>query len=296
MTRASASVVERAGLILVGSFLLGFHLSQFRQGPLDALLTLAGRTFAGFLATAVIRSGVRIEFLFQSPDLLFRLRQVFLQRLTPAKRTRTGTGTDLDAVLGHTFHVDQALVPQGSHAFRQQRVQKCAMVSPEIGQRVIVHRHLAADPLKRHFSTVGVATAVQFAGTADAPQGRIQPQAHQNARIGGRSFRLRFPCPNNGQQRRQVQTFHIIPDDAHLMVFRDQVLQGAQAQTGLLPIRIPQTRRASCGRRLYGWTQIKQNVLPRCRDRPGCVLHGLMCIHAAVLAPRPTDGYGRNLN
>ena len=50
------------------------------------------------------------------------------------------------------------------------------MLGAEVGEGVIIERHAAGQPLKGQFARLGIAAAVQFAGTTDAAKGGVQPQ------------------------------------------------------------------------------------------------------------------------
>ena len=64
----------------------------------------------------------------------------------------------------------------------KQPVQGVGLVGAEVGQQVVVHAHAAAQPLVR---PALAAQPLQFPRAAHAPQRGVQPQRHQQPRVGG---------------------------------------------------------------------------------------------------------------
>jgi hypothetical protein len=162
------------------------------------------------------------------------------------------------------------------------------MLHPEIGQRVIVERDAAANPLEGDLAGLGVAAAGQFAGAADAPKGGIQPQGGENPRVGRRMPGVVAGRLDLGQQRREVHFGDVLPDDPRFMVVWEQVVPATGAELDLQSIGPSQPRRAG-GRGRFG--NLRHTLSFRHRKEPPLrrvtrteVLS--LFSHAKVLAPR----------
>jgi hypothetical protein len=134
---------------------------------------------------------------------------------------------------------------------------------PEVGQRLVVHAHAAAQPLEGEMLR---AQAGHLAGAADPFDGGEQPKRHQDARIGRRMARTSLNRLDCRVERRQVQTFDEAPDQTHPVIRRDQVVQADRPQRHLAPLRRPQTRASATlalRNRLFG-----KIVEPSRRHRP----------------------------
>ena len=116
-------------------------------------------------------------------DLLARLPQTRLQRLASAKRAGAGTAADARAILRDARQRHNPPMQQDRDRLRQQIVERRLMRHAEITQRVVIHRHAAAQPAIR---VVGVAQAVDFARAPHAIDRRVEPERDQNLRIDGR--------------------------------------------------------------------------------------------------------------
>ena len=91
----------------------------------------------------------------------------------------------------------------------QQLVEHLAVPGAEIGQRVIADRHAAAQPA---IDQVVLAQPGQPPRRADAVDGRLQPQRHEDAGIDGRCAGMAGHRADLRQDRRQIERFDELPD------------------------------------------------------------------------------------
>jgi hypothetical protein len=152
ITRAAASG-RRARLLLLGHCGLvgvlatrafGFQLSH----AVERLLVARGPLLCR-LPAPIAHARLGIEFGAQPRDSRLGGRLDLFQPLTPAERPRSRCGPHRHAVLRQHIERHQPLGDQCRHPVRQQPLQQRAVRHPEIGQRMVVHRHPAAQPAIR---------------------------------------------------------------------------------------------------------------------------------------------------
>ena len=113
------------------------------------------------------------------------------------------------------------------------------MRHPEIRQRVVVHRHPAAQPA---IGEVLLAQPGELPRAADPVHRRPQPQRHHQL---GRRRRLpRHPLPrlHRIMQRAQIKRLHKRPHRPHRMIARHQIVDHRHLPAQLMPLRLPQPR------------------------------------------------------
>ena len=100
----------------------------------------------------------------------------------------------------------------------------------------MIHRHAAADPQKGHFAFSRIAAAGEFAGAANATECGVQPQGHEDRRVDGRLAGRMGDGLDPCVKRRQIQALDVLPNDAGLMVFWQQIDPGEGAELDLLAV------------------------------------------------------------
>ena len=179
MTRASGSVVDTRASRRAFSGLPGFDRldrGQLRQGLFDARQPIGRRTALRGLGSGRRRLRLPVRPL----DLLARLPLTRLQRLAAAKRAGAGTAADPRAIVGDARHASQSRDAASGDRLRQQIIERRLVRHPKIAQRVVIHRHAAAQPAIR---IMAITEAIHFARAADAVHRGVQPQRDQNLRI-----------------------------------------------------------------------------------------------------------------
>ena len=157
-----------ARLVLLVFLLFRFRFGHPRQRILHAVAAFFGGTLAGGLLAATRRCRVGFQLVLQRFDLGFGLGEAFFERRFAAKRRGPGAGPHPHAGLRHAGQFDQFLFQQRRHAVGQHAVQKLDVLRAEVGERVMVDRNPAADPLERNFAVFATAT-VQLPRAADGP-------------------------------------------------------------------------------------------------------------------------------
>ena len=127
-------------------------------------------------------------------------------------------------------------------ALGQQSVQQLAMSGAEVGQGVVIDRDIAADPL---IGGMVPAELIELPGTADAIDGGVEPQGHEDLGIDGRSARSAVDGLDGSVQGAEVQFLDIIPDRASGMVGREQVVEGRGSEDDLLAVGGAESRLAA---------------------------------------------------
>ena len=195
------------------------------------------RPLPGRLRAVFARRRIGVQFLLQLPQLFFRLGQRFLQRRLAAERGGPRAGADLHPVLGHAFERHQPLGHQAGDTLRQQAVEQFHVLCAKVGKGVVIHRDAAAKPTIRRMV---LAQAIQFPRAAHRPQGGVQPQGHQDARIGGRLPRTALDRLNPLVQLRQVKTANVVPNDPGLMLLGQKLVERTRLKLDLIAYRVPQ--------------------------------------------------------
>ena len=117
---------------------------------------------------------------------------------------------------------DLARRQQARQTAAQLAIQPIGVRHAEVRQRVVVDADTATEPA---IGVVLLAQAGQRAGTANPVQCRIQPQRHQDRRVGLRMARCAFAGVDLIEQRPQVKALHHLPDQPHKVVLADQFVQ-----------------------------------------------------------------------
>ncbi len=140
------------------------------------------------------------------------------------------------------IEIDQAFGGEHRDALSQQLVQELAMSGPEVGQGMVIDRDIAADPL-----IGGMATAelIELPGAADAVDGGVEPQGHEDLGIDGWSARSAVDGLDGSVQGTEVQSLDIIPDRASGMVGREQVVEGRGSEDDLFAVGGAESRLAA---------------------------------------------------
>ena len=107
------------------------------------------------------------------------------------------------------------------------------MPHTKIAQRVVIHRHAAAQPPIR---IMAVAEAIHLARAADAVHRGVEPQGDQNLGINGRPPRAALARADRRVERRQVEPFDESPHQPRRMAGRQHRLDVVWQQLGLRPV------------------------------------------------------------
>jgi hypothetical protein len=235
---------------------LGVQRRGDRQGRGHPALATLGRGDARRGLAPAGRGGIRIELAAPPRQHLLRALLAPLQAGVPAERRRTGRGPHPHAVLGDALQARHAGPQQRGEAVDQQPFQYRAMPDPEVGQRLVIDADAAAQPLVRQ---VLRAQPGERAGAADPLQRRVQPQRHQQLRVGRRMARPAFDRLDGGVQRRQIQPFDEAPHQAHPVIGRHQLVQAHRPPRHLPAFRPTQPRPPPAGRAGAAWSGSASN-------------------------------------
>src|SRR5690606_10235658 len=115
----------------------------------------------------------------------------------------------------------------------QQFFEKLAVFGAKVGQQVIIHPDLAADP---HVGQVALAQPPQMPGAADPLDRRQHPQGHQDLRIDGIPPRAPFDRLNLAVQRLEVERIDVRPNRPHAMILGDQLIERGVTPLNLKPL------------------------------------------------------------
>ena len=278
-------MVEHRAFSRSSGFFLASNSGSRSSASLDPLGSLAGGPLAGRLSPAVAGRGVLLQLSPQRLDLGLGLGQRLLQGRATAERGGAGTGPHPHPVLRHPLEVDQPLGHQGRHALGQQSVQQLDMIGAEIGQGVVVDRDVAEEPA---IGVVGTAQLGELAGAADAVDGGVGPQRHEDLGIDAGPPGIAGDGLDRLVQGAEVQPHDELPDDPGGVIGRDQVVEGGGAEDDLLPVGGAEPRATGRERRLGGSRRCV--VIGRHREERGLFGPGRIaiawCVHADILAPR----------
>ena len=113
---------------------------------------------------------------------------------------------------------------EGRHALGQQPVQQLDRVGAEVGQGVVVDCDVAEEPA---IGVVVAAESVELAGAADAVDGGVGPQRHEDLGIDGGPAGIADDRLDGVVQGAEVQPPDELPDDPGGVIGGDQVVEGA---------------------------------------------------------------------
>jgi len=207
------------------------------QRGADPLGTLLGRALTGRLPAALARRRIGVQFLLQLPQLGFGLGQRFFQRRLATERSGPRAGANFHPILRHAVEGHQPFGHQAGHALRQQAVEQLDVLRAKVGERVIVHRHTAANPT---IGRVLLAQPVQFPRAAHPPQGGVEPQGQEDARVGGGLPRTSLDRLDPLVQLRQVEAADVNPDGPRLMLLGKKFVERTFLKFDLIAHRVPQ--------------------------------------------------------
>ena len=165
----------------------GLQLFDAVERRLDPVLLLARGTLLRCLPAAIASRRIVLCFLAQPRHPVLRRLRQFLQAGAPAERAGSRRRAHPQTVLRQHLQRHQTFGHQRRNTLGEKPLQHIAMVRPEIGQVVIVHRHSAAQPAIGHMLS---AQPIQLAGAADPLDGGPQPQRQQQLRCRRRLPRL----------------------------------------------------------------------------------------------------------
>ena len=99
----------------------------------------------------------------------------------------------------------------------------------------MIDADIAANPAKGYF-TLFAATASQFPSAADAAQGGVKPEGHQNLRIDPAGSGTSFDRFERYCDRRKIEPFDKVPHDSRLIIPRQQIIPARRMKLNLLPL------------------------------------------------------------
>jgi len=224
------------------------HLRQLLQCRTDALFALLGRPLARGLGLAAGCSRVGRGALLDVAHEFASFGKVLLQAGFAPERRRASIGAHPHAVLRHALQADRARTGQRRHVGRQHLVHQRLVARAKVVERVVVHRHPAADPAIR---VVLAHQPGNLPPAAYAFQRRVQPQREQDARVDRRAPSVATPRLDRLKQPAQVLLLDVAPHQPCAVLLAQQRLQVRRPQFDLAAVGPQQARRAlPLGRRL----------------------------------------------
>ena len=189
MTRACGSVVEARGSfgflplppLSSSSWRLRLISASAALRGLHARAALARRPLLG--SPDALIAGLRIGVGLALELFHHRLRQGQMpveRRLAP-ERASAGIRPYPHAVLRQRLEIDKPSLGQRRKMLAEQPVEQIGATHPEVRQRVIVHRHAAAQPA---IDVISSAQPRQRPGAADPIAGGVEPKPQQKPRRG----------------------------------------------------------------------------------------------------------------
>ena len=186
--------------------------------------------------------GVGLGQLLERFDLLLGLFEPFLQRAAGAKRAAAGVGSNFHAVLRNPIHGNQAFIHERGDYLREQIVPFLAPSRAEIGERVIVDRDAAAEPL---ISQMAFAEPFQFPCAADASEGGEHPKHHEQPGINGVAADMMFDGLDFLEPGIEIELTDQAPDHSRLRVGVEPLIERFPIHYGLIAHRDAQPRLAA---------------------------------------------------
>gem|GEM_PF-79820 len=227
------------------------ELTQRFSNPVSSIA--CGSILCGFLSLARGLT-VFLEFACERGKLCLGFLKMIAECLLAVERGRSGCRTDANAVLRHALHRHELLARECRHTADQEPLQKLRVLHAEVGQRVVVHRNVPAEPL---VDLMFPRQSVQFARAADSVERRVEPQRQEDLRIDRRATRRTFYRANGLVERGQIRLFHVLPHRAHRMILRDQEIEARRAEHDLVPFGELKSRgRAALGGHIHGTSWI----------------------------------------
>ena len=113
------------------------------------------------------------------------------------------------------------------------------MVGAEVGEGVVVGGHVADDPLE---GGVVPAEPVELPGAADALDGGVEPQRHEDLGVDGGAPGPPLDGLDAVVQGVEVEPLDVVPDDAGGMIAGDQGVERRGAEDDLLAVGRPEPR------------------------------------------------------
>jgi hypothetical protein len=98
---------------------------------------------------------------------------------------------------------------------------------------VVVDRDLADDPL---VGGVGATECVALSGTADALDGGVEPQRHEDLGIDRGSAGPALDGLDAVVHGAEVEAFDVVPDEARGMIVGDQIIQWRRSEDDLIAV------------------------------------------------------------
>ena len=134
----------------------------------------------------------------------------FFERRQPTKRTAAGAGPDTHAVLSGGLQRHKSLGDEPGQRLDLQLFDQGAVLHAEIGEHVIIDRHLATQPF---VGAMLEAKAFHARGALlDALGGRIEPKSEEDLGIAGVASGDAFDGVDLLIEARQVETLHELPN------------------------------------------------------------------------------------
>ena len=159
------------------------------------------------------------------------------------------------------------------------------MIGAEVGQGVVVDRDVAEDPA---IGVVVAAELVELAGAADAVDGGVEPQRHEDLGVDAGPAGIAGDRLDGVVQGAEVQALDEIPDDPRGVIGWDQLIEGGGAEDDLLAVGGAQPRATGRERWLGGsWRGVVtgRHLEERGLFGPGRIAI-VWCVHADILAAK----------
>ena len=169
-----------------------------------------------------------------------------LQPLAATKRAGSRCRPHPHPVLRQHIERHQAFGHQGGNALSQQPLEHTTMRRAKIRQRVVVHRHSAAQPA---VGQMLLAQFVQLAGAANPVHRRPQPQRQHQLRRRRRLPRHPLTRLHRLMQVAQVEPPDKGPDRPHRMIACHQIIKRCNLPPRLVSLRLAQPRHPATRRR-----------------------------------------------
>jgi hypothetical protein len=159
--------------------------------------------------------------------------------------------------LRHPIEIHQSLSQEDRNALGQQPVEQFAMGGAEIGQGVVIDGNIAEDPA---IGIVAAAQLVELACAADAIDGGVEPEGHEDLGIDRGPSRPVVDGLDGIVQGTEVQAEDIVPDDPRRMIVGDQLVERGGTEDDLLAVGGPQPRATGESRWLGGTVLIGRRL------------------------------------
>ena len=242
MNRDSGSVVlARGGFVLVGlAFCWALAASTFANSSRACLMrSIFARRLRLGGTTSLGRVFGPLGLLADDLQVRLGLLERPLDGVAPLEAVGPGTGADPGAVLGDPADGHEPAADQHREHLGQEALQRRLVVDPEVVEHVIVDRHRAAEPAVR---VAGLAESCQLPAAGDPLRGGVEPERHEQLRVGGRPPRRLAACPDRVEEPGEVPGLDQSPDQARVVVVGEQFVERAGPHEHLLSVGPPQSR------------------------------------------------------